>query len=206
MVDLAGLSAAAPGFMQHGQQRAKDLHLQLQNQRLVQQLLKANPNLFQGQVPGAQPMPQTPAPGQPSMPRPMTQGAMPQQAAAAQPILPPAAMQALKEGHITTFNNGQKWTLRNGQPEQVDLPANAGPTQGRMPPGIEGRPEDSNSWPPTPDEFKRQFGRDPATDSEVEFYYLQDLNRKRAQLGLPELDEIPDPGFGRAMLGQRIRK
>ena len=33
--------------------------------------------------------------------------------------LPAAARSQLKEGHITTFANGQKWTLKNGQPEQV---------------------------------------------------------------------------------------
>ena len=33
--------------------------------------------------------------------------------------LPPAARAKLKEGHVTTFGNGQKWTLKNGQPEQV---------------------------------------------------------------------------------------
>lgn len=33
--------------------------------------------------------------------------------------LPPAARARLQEGHITTFANGQKWTLRGGRPEQV---------------------------------------------------------------------------------------
>jgi hypothetical protein len=33
--------------------------------------------------------------------------------------LPAAAQSKLQEGHITTFGNGQKWTLHNGQPEQV---------------------------------------------------------------------------------------
>jgi hypothetical protein len=33
--------------------------------------------------------------------------------------LPPAARAQLSEGHETTFANGQVWTLRNGQPEQV---------------------------------------------------------------------------------------
>lgn len=32
---------------------------------------------------------------------------------------PPEALQQLKEGAVTIFNNGQKWTLKNGQPEQV---------------------------------------------------------------------------------------
>lgn len=31
---------------------------------------------------------------------------------------PPAA--ALKEGHVTTFKNGQQWTLTNGKPEKVN--------------------------------------------------------------------------------------
>jgi len=33
--------------------------------------------------------------------------------------LPPAAISALKEGHVTTFSNGQQWKLTNGKPEQV---------------------------------------------------------------------------------------
>ena len=33
--------------------------------------------------------------------------------------LPPAALNKLKEGVVTTFSNGQKWTLRNGKPAQV---------------------------------------------------------------------------------------
>ena len=33
--------------------------------------------------------------------------------------LPDAAKSQLKEGHVTTFANGQKWTLKDGQPEQV---------------------------------------------------------------------------------------
>lgn len=33
--------------------------------------------------------------------------------------LPPQAAAALKEGVVTTFANGQKWTLRGGQPVQV---------------------------------------------------------------------------------------
>jgi hypothetical protein len=33
--------------------------------------------------------------------------------------LPPAALKQLEEGHVTTFANGQKWTLHNGQPAQV---------------------------------------------------------------------------------------
>ncbi len=33
--------------------------------------------------------------------------------------LPSEAVSKLKEGQVTTFGNGQRWTLRNGQPEQV---------------------------------------------------------------------------------------
>lgn len=33
--------------------------------------------------------------------------------------LPDAAKAQLKEGQVTTFGNGQRWTLRNGQPSQV---------------------------------------------------------------------------------------
>lgn len=33
--------------------------------------------------------------------------------------LPPEAVKQLKEGQVTTFNNGQKWTLEGGQPKQV---------------------------------------------------------------------------------------
>jgi hypothetical protein len=33
--------------------------------------------------------------------------------------LPDAAKKQLKEGIITTFGNGQEWTLENGQPKQV---------------------------------------------------------------------------------------
>lgn len=33
--------------------------------------------------------------------------------------LPPTARARLKEGQVTTFGNGQRWTLKNGQPVQV---------------------------------------------------------------------------------------
>jgi hypothetical protein len=33
---------------------------------------------------------------------------------------PPEALKQLKEGTITIFNNGQRWTLENGQPKQLD--------------------------------------------------------------------------------------
>ena len=35
------------------------------------------------------------------------------------PTLPAAAASQLQEGRVTTFGNGQRWRLRNGQPEQV---------------------------------------------------------------------------------------
>ena len=41
---------------------------------------------------------------------------------AAPPQLPAAAVSALKEGINTTFANGQTWTLKNGQPTQVQVP------------------------------------------------------------------------------------
>lgn len=40
-------------------------------------------------------------------------------AQATQSQLPPAAVAALKEGQVTTFKNGQKWTLQGGKPVQV---------------------------------------------------------------------------------------
>lgn len=40
-------------------------------------------------------------------------------AAPAVPALPPQAVAALKEGHVTKFGNGQQWTLRGGKPVQV---------------------------------------------------------------------------------------
>lgn len=43
----------------------------------------------------------------------------PARGAAAAPTLPDAARAQLQEGRITTFANGQRWTLRNGTPEQV---------------------------------------------------------------------------------------
>jgi hypothetical protein len=33
--------------------------------------------------------------------------------------LPASAASSLKEGHVTSFGNGQKWTLNNGEPERV---------------------------------------------------------------------------------------
>jgi hypothetical protein len=33
--------------------------------------------------------------------------------------IPEQARAQLKEGQVTTFGNGQKWTLKNGQPAQV---------------------------------------------------------------------------------------
>lgn len=70
----------------------------------------------QGQVPPGQPgptaQPFTPGGGQPPAAAPGTP-------APAGERPPPEAIQALKEGQVTTFENGQKWTLKNGQPERV---------------------------------------------------------------------------------------
>jgi hypothetical protein len=35
------------------------------------------------------------------------------------PALPDTAIKQLQPGHITTFANGQKWTIVNGTPQQV---------------------------------------------------------------------------------------
>ena len=56
--------------------------------------------------PGSAAAPGTPPPGQ--QPGPGTGQS-----------LPPAAVSQLMEGRTTVFGNGQKWTLRNGQPVQV---------------------------------------------------------------------------------------
>jgi hypothetical protein len=58
--------------------------------------------VFTGGTPGS------PTPNQPG-------GSQPQSA----PQLPQAALAQLKEGHDTKFANGQTWTLKNGQPVQV---------------------------------------------------------------------------------------
>lgn len=39
--------------------------------------------------------------------------------AAQPPVLPPAAAATLKENQVTTFKNGQKWTMQGGKPVQV---------------------------------------------------------------------------------------
>jgi hypothetical protein len=39
--------------------------------------------------------------------------------ASAQATLPPQAKAQLRDGVTTTFKNGQKWTLQNGQPVRV---------------------------------------------------------------------------------------
>jgi hypothetical protein len=46
-------------------------------------------------------------------------GGKPVQLATPRTVLPSCALAQLKEGLVTTFGNGQKWTLRNGQPKQV---------------------------------------------------------------------------------------
>ena len=38
---------------------------------------------------------------------------------AASDVLPPQAAQSLKEGRVTTFKNGSKWTLQDGKPTRV---------------------------------------------------------------------------------------
>ena len=50
---------------------------------------------------------------------PAAPGAGPAQAPAPAISLPPEARAALKENQVTTFRNGTKWMLRNGQPVQV---------------------------------------------------------------------------------------
>lgn len=51
---------------------------------------------------------------------PTNSGAPQPRAAPAQTDMPPPeAVQALKEGQVTTFENGQKWTLKGGKPERV---------------------------------------------------------------------------------------
>lgn len=50
---------------------------------------------------------------------PPAQGAQAAPLPAASAMPPPQALQSLQEGKVTTFRNGQKWTLQNGQPKQV---------------------------------------------------------------------------------------
>jgi hypothetical protein len=61
--------------------------------------------------------------------------------ARAQSEMPPEAVQALQEGHVTTFGNGQQWTLQNGQPVQV-----GGPQDGTLH-GQPDEPMDQNTVP-----------------------------------------------------------
>lgn len=62
----------------------------------------------------------TPTPGTPAAPAAAAPAQRPAaQSPAAGPVLPPAALGALKEGVNTTFKNGQTWTLTNGKPQQV---------------------------------------------------------------------------------------
>jgi len=58
----------------------------------------------------------TPTGGTSATPQPKTDDRAPS-GSPGQP--PPEALQALKEGMVTTFQNGQKWTLKDGKPEQV---------------------------------------------------------------------------------------
>jgi hypothetical protein len=57
---------------------------------------------------GQPPRTATPAPAASSASRPAASGGLPSQARA-----------QLKAGHVTTFANGQAWTLQNGQPKRV---------------------------------------------------------------------------------------
>ena len=55
---------------------------------------------------------------------PLDQGSAPKSDAksdttAAKTSLPPQALAQLKEGFVTTFTNGQQWTLENGKPKRV---------------------------------------------------------------------------------------
>lgn len=70
------------------------------------------------------PVPQLPPPPPQWIPAPMQQptpAPAPQQppAPANDAALPPAARQSLQEGGVTTFRNGQRWTLRGGVPQRV---------------------------------------------------------------------------------------
>lgn len=124
---------------------------------------------------------------------------------------PPApAMRALKEGYVTTFANGQKWTLQGGKPTRVDDPNSEGAAGDQMPPnarlnqgaplGAPRRPayrgaeipmeefdrrdnlNPNNAMPPTVEEFKKKFGREPATDSEMEFYFGPNIEDDKANV------------------------
>ena len=59
----------------------------------------------------------------PVAPQPGPQAQSPQMQAPQAPMqaaqLPPSAVAALKEGQVTTFRNGQKWTLQGGKPSRV---------------------------------------------------------------------------------------
>ena len=69
----------------------------------VTELVHALPNAAEAGVPGAQ--------------QPAEQAKASQ--APANDVLPPQAVQSLKEGRVTTFRNGSKWTLQGGQPVRV---------------------------------------------------------------------------------------
>lgn len=74
----------------------------------VAQYLEINPD---GGPPPVAPSGSTPAPTSP------TASASPARGAAT--VLPPQALQQLKEGFHTTFGNGQIWTIQNGKPTRV---------------------------------------------------------------------------------------
>lgn len=69
---------------------------------------------------GAARPPASPSQGGPGLAPPATPQAPGQQAQSQQTqIPPPAALRQLSEGKVTTFNNGQRWTLKDGQPVRV---------------------------------------------------------------------------------------
>jgi len=98
----------------------------------------------------------------------------------------------LKEGHVTTFANGQQWTLQGGQPVQVGGGQGMGQGQGGeqgMGQGQGGEQQGSyagnlsgqeanalrlrSGFPLTLDEFRRHFKREPSTDAEIDAYSEQ---------------------------------
>jgi hypothetical protein len=90
------------------------IHNQLEKDRQrVQNYFKpgAAPTTTTPAAPAATPPPSTPPPAAKTPPQ------APSKTVA--PVLPPAAKAKLKQGVVTTFGNGQKWTLVNGKEQQV---------------------------------------------------------------------------------------
>jgi hypothetical protein len=103
-------------------QQKADAHHQTQIGDHLQQLGEEVGNLIQTMDAGSQ---QPAAPGQPAndqgaAAQPGAGGGQPAEAqkgaAAPDEAPPPEALRHLKPGRVTTFGNGQKWTLQNGQP------------------------------------------------------------------------------------------